>query len=504
MPANTTQSYQIRVPSQGSTVFSITGRNVVFRGEGPSKTLLVFDDMATYFQIGPGSVNVTLSGFAVDMARLPLTLGRVEAVNGSTTVLSVPDQDWYPTDARVLSRYYTKYLNVAQAVIGYVPDTERFQKPDIYALSAPFAVTYSNDSASSQPKMVIAKGGLASVGAWLVVRHHVYGLNAISLQKAAGVEVVDVVLFSCPGMGLVADQTTGITLTRFQTRRLRRSMTEAPSGGFAARAMSITADGVHISNSRGGAVRVQNCFFEGQGDDGMNINTEFARVNTISADRRTIFLTGHAGSKNSRKLFWIGARAEFFSGPSMVARGTSSAAVTAVSQDGVTFSDPLPEALVSEYDLVVNAEAAAESVRIEDSQFVNNRARGVLLKQGNARIARCLFSGQTSPAIITEIDGCFWMEGRPLANWEVVNSTIDGPNGFGAGYTVTVSGKVPKFINGKPSTTCLSVTDSDAFRNVTISSNTVRLRAGHSAEELNVNAATGVNLSYNSIYSDTS
>jgi len=42
-----------------------------------------------------------------------------------------------------------------------------------------------------------------------------------------------------------------------------------------------------LDNTRGGFVIIDNCIFEGQGDDGVNINSHFYEIRNITPDRKT-------------------------------------------------------------------------------------------------------------------------------------------------------------------------------------------------------------------------
>ena len=479
-------------------VIGIYGKTgVTLSGQGSGHTELVFDDISTFFAVG-GSRRVSFTGFSIDMVRVPFTLATVVAANSTHSDLRVASDRLYPTDAATQARF--PYLARVQAIIGYDPQAQRFQLPDIYSLSTPFATAYrvSPDGVSM---MTVARGGL-SKGEWHVLRHQVYAYNAFEMSATSNVSFTDVVLYAAGGMGLYANQCSDITLTGFHTRRRRYA---GGDGVDNVRAMSITADGIHLCNCRGGEVVVRAGVLEGQGDDGMNINTQFGRVVAISADRRTVRLQGYKGHLTSSAQFWAGARAEFFDGRTMAFKAFSPGTAAAISDAaGVTFSAPIP-ATVTLYDLVVNAGASVTGVLVDNVTFLNNRARGILMKQGGGVVRNCTFAGQTSPAILAQVDGCYWMEGRPFVGWTVQDSIIEGPDGFGPASVVRVDGQVPKFVNGAPSTNlprdCLSVSLPGVFANVSVLSNTIVQRPGRDAKSVSVHATQGVTVGWNSIHS---
>ncbi len=76
----------------------------------------------------------------------------------------------------------------------------------------------------------------------------------------------------------------------------------------------------------------------------------------------------------------------------------------------ITLASPLPAGIVK-FDLMNNINGYSSYVEVTDCVFKDNRARGALLKQSNVYCARNVFDHCTGPAILTNIDGCYWFEG---------------------------------------------------------------------------------------------
>ena len=472
---------------------------VRIHGAGSDKTTLQFAFTGVFWALSQ-THHVTLEGFSIDMDRVPYTLGVVSGITQECTTLAVTQQHegLYPIDTATQSKY--SFLSRAQAVDGYTSSMEQYNLPDLYTLRDTIPITY-NTSASTMTLHRRPFG--ARVGQELVVRHQVYALNAFSGAHVNFLKMFDVVMYAAGGMGFFCDFCRDLHLEQVATRRKR----------FAdlgiVRAMSITADGIHFSNCLGGAVTVRNCTLEGQGDDGMNINTPFGRVDWISSDRKAVSLSGYGGKPGSgNRNFLNGAVGEFFSGKLMTFLGFSSGTVSAVTERTVNFTAAIPTS-VQVYDLVVNSNAQVDSVVVEDSSFLNNRARGVLLKQPHGVIRNSRFEGQSMHAIISEVDGCFWMEGRPFINWTVVNNTITQPDTFGRPSTVIhVMGQVAVFdpATGKPTSQCKPIDIPGVFENVTIADNFIshgaRLSTSSTHEgAISVYATKGVTVRDNVIIS---
>ena len=107
----------------------------------------------------------------------------------------------------------------------------------------------------------------------------------------------------------------------------------------------------------------------------------------------------------------------------------------------------------------------------------------------------------TSPALLTQSDGCYWMEGRPMANWTVRNNRIVGVNSWGPDFDVRVNAEVAVFRDGVPTADCVSVSTPGVFANITVSGNTfVSLVSPPAYGSATAYAAIGVMFTGNRIY----
>ena len=133
--------------------------------------------------------------------------------------------------------------------------------------------------------------------------------------------------------------------------------------------MSLNADALHFSNTRGGVISVQNSRFEAQGDDGINMPTRYQDISDFNADR-TAFKPGNLGFVPD---LLHGNTLQFFSRHTLAPLGF--AVVDYVAQYIQLVSD-IPAA-VGVFDLFTNAHAHADSTIISNCTFKNNRARCV-------------------------------------------------------------------------------------------------------------------------------
>jgi hypothetical protein len=478
-------TYQMEVADRSQAVKLYGLRNVAITGAGSDSTLLVFERRSLFFVVD-GCSNVTFEGFSVDMVRVPFTAGILVDYDMTpdaalSFTIRVDDNETYPIDPATVAANPT--MAEAQAVIGYEPSTERYLVPDVYMTAAPCATTF-NAAASTMRVQCASQRAPApsqfSLGKQLVVRHQVYSYNAFSASgtPSQGLAWHDVTLFSAAGMGVYADFPTGVTARGLRTLR-RRTPSKADPSVTLVRAMSINADGFHVCNALGGELLVEHAVFEGQGDDGINFNTRFARVENVtqSSNSASTTLTLSTKGANPANYFMVGAVPTFYDGRTMVEMPSPpSAQVTVIGIDAasssITVSPPIADSASFPllYALVVNRNAVAGSVVIRHSTFRKNRARGALMKQPRALIDNCTFEGMTSPAVLVQVDGCFWMEGLPVADWAIQRSTIRNADRWGSYMFVQVAAQVPVFDphTGAPTTRCINAATPGVLRNISI------------------------------------
>jgi len=171
--------------------------------------------------------------------------------------------------------------------------------------------------------------------------------------------------------------------------------------------MSTTADGTHF-NDCAGKIRMEDCLFEGMGDDATNVHGMYLKV-TEQADERTVIAVCRHG--------WlvppnVGDRIEFTRFESLLPYAAG--VVRAVSVDGaaknhrIEFEQPLPEQLAIG-DLLGNATRVAR-LRISGCAVRANRARGFVVQTRDAVIERNSFTNCSGAGIYVTTDGDFWTE----------------------------------------------------------------------------------------------
>ena len=465
---------------------SLLGASAPFSlaGAGSGATTLLLDDIATAVYVAGAAASASFSGFAIASARAPYTLGVVVAASPAASVLAV-DGGAYALDAGTLGRL--PWLLQAQAALSFDPVNRRVPPgaTDIYATAnaLPLGIVAANAGYFN-----VSLPAELRLGDTIILRHVVYGATGIEAHHSGGLAVTDVALSGVAGMGVYASAVGDVTLDGVRLTR---------DGGAP---MSINADGLHICNPRGGAVVVRNCVLEGQGDDGLNVNTLYLSIEALP-DAHTLRL-GKWGALFPAGLLPLqaGDTLAFVSRASMREVGT--AAVAAVSQrnGSVTLAGAGLPPGAALYDLVYSLNGTAASVEVRNNTFTQNRARGALLKAHNLLAVNNIFNFTSGPAAQAIPDGCAWYEGITLRNWSFVNNTVyEGDyGGDSQAAQLFVGASTPAYNGSVPSDKhCSAPLAAPVHAGLRVEGNTFHLRSGKAA--FAVSAAAGVSVVGNTV-----
>lgn len=360
--------------------------------------------------------NLHLAGLTIDQPRVPFSAGRLTSISGDVSTFVV-NATLYPPPS-----HGQGWLNRVQATMEYDPVAER------PAVQQPGAERPVDDYSLHSPQQLFWNGSLVQIhaapfqsrlklNAMYVLRHQVYGFNAITFNNLTRPVFRDLQLLSIPGVGIAGKGAVDLLMDNVQVKKT--------SG----RAMSLTADAVHLTNARG-QLRIQNCFFEGQGDDGINIPTQYNSVLKIFNNRTLGLGFRHSNTDLVAPMMSVGDRVLFRSRRSFSSYFTTKVAAIDLQTPAVRFQDILP-AQLQLYDLVLSTTDQPNSVLIQNNTFKNNRARGLLLKQHSALVIGNRFVGSSGPAIQAVPDGCKWFEGDVVRNWTIQHNVISN-NNYGA------------------------------------------------------------------------
>lgn len=355
-------------------------RRVLFPVEG-TDGLVIEGQGAELMMSGPAAVfsfehcrNIMVFGLTVDWARPPFSEG---------TVISTAPLFF---DVKVLDEYPVKGGEPVGAFMSYHADT---RLPYGRGLDIYDGVERTELIAPQVLRVHLKREIAVPVGTLLVLRHHVYGYNVFNFDRCSDVTVSNVTVYSVFGMGLVGTVTTNITLQGFNVQM-------RPDSG---RLMSATADATHFMGCKG-TVTIQDCLFEGMGDDGVNIKSGLYLIVRQRLDDYTVLgqhnlkLTDLPDPGDTLEMARTDTLLSFASGTVREASMEPGEG----NRHRIRFEAPLPEELRAG-DVLGNASRVAR-LRLAHCTVRANRARGVLCQTRDAIIENCIFQNCTGAGVM--------------------------------------------------------------------------------------------------------
>jgi hypothetical protein len=276
-------------------------------------------------------------------------------------------------------------------------------------------------------------------GAEVLIRHHVYGSNAVAgfLSSFNDVAFEDITVYSAPGKAFFFASTgKGIRLTRCVVKRKPDQL------------ISVTADGAHFTTT-GGHIIVEDCDFSGQGDDSLNIGADWlvplAQLGPVTLDVKFAFAS----------TFYIdcvvpGVELSFRDGATFAE--VSRRRVVSVTPDvpgrryRVTLDQPVdvpPNALIG----IEGMDSAVYLVR--NNRFHDHRGRGMVLAAAKGRIENNVVSDTTMSGLNILADSAFFFEGYGVHDLQVTGNRFERCNFAGERTFGETLGAVNVFAEGR-------------------------------------------------------
>lgn len=251
-------------------------------------------------------------------------------------------------------------------------------------------------------------------GEYVCLYHKVYGGVCIYFGDCDLCTLRDVTVHSFPGMGFYStDRSTNITLERYRVER--------PKG--TTRLTSTNADGSKYVHT-GGMLTIKDCYYEGMGDDAINIHSSYGKV--VKRDGTTLSIARIRRGEQvdvSARYVLRGDTVEFYDGKTMVPKGTAQV----LERDGQRMTlDVVPDR-VAVGDLFNNISMTPQ-VRISGVEVHRNRARGFLLQSQDVIVEKCRIYNPTGIGIFVTMDVNYWFESGQGKDVILRNNTIVGAN----------------------------------------------------------------------------
>lgn len=369
-------------PATGTILSFSSYRGLTVEGNG---SLLKFSGNAQPFLFAD-CTDLQFADLRIDWQDPPFSQGQVQSVMGTQADIALDPE------------YRNNAIDSVEAIGQYDRATKL---PSPKGIDSYHSVVSVRRTSPGILRLMLNKPLPLAAGMYLVLRHRVYGSNAVVLRKCVNTRISGVTIHAAPGLGLVALGCTDIAID---------SLAVMPTPG-SSRYMSTCSDATHFVDCRG-SLSMGHCSFLGMGDDAINAFASYWKVEDSSAG--TYRVSGRSQSPIGEwQLPRAGDTLQFVDAVTLAP--LQQATVTRASLDGpravLTASGagaaPRNGALVCNF-------ASAPRLEVVDSHFLGNRARGVVA-HADLRIENNSFSGCSMPAILLAPDAR-WMEGPAVKN----------------------------------------------------------------------------------------
>ncbi|GGD57310.1 glycoside hydrolase family 99-like domain-containing protein [Paenibacillus nasutitermitis] len=387
-------------------------RNLTLRGEGSDTVIVVTNPRIGGVEV-QDSENVLLAHFAVDYDPLPYTQGTVTAVDEEKGMYEVAIDPEYRLPSE-------SYFYISEGLWGLLvnnedPLTARYGPHPLFTTSWEHVRDrvwrfHSADHAM----MRSAEMKVGDRYAHMARRHSESAINFWRTRKAA---VDGVTIYAGPSLASIWGQNEDVSIRALRVEVL-------PGSG---RLLSANGDGIHNLGTRGGLL-IEQCSFEGMGDDAINIHARAGAIVEASEGTDLVIRGGlfQADAGDMLQIYDPGSgciRAEVQvknaepDGPGkyLVKLQRSVEGIAA----GAGFHDA---------DHVYNLSACGQGAIIRGNYFGRHRGRGVLLKTVNATVENNIFENVEGWGVAVQHEPD-WEEG-PVSH----DITIRGNTFRGVGY----------------------------------------------------------------------
>ncbi len=220
----------------------------------------------------------------------------------------------------------------------------------------------------------------------------------------------NVTIHSCHGMGILAQTCHNIHLDNFNTKR--------KDGQY----YTANVDATHFVNCTG-LVTVENCLFENQFDDALNIHGMYARVEKVCGNE--LFVREVHGQAKGIKIFREGDRIQAVNFNSLIPYTEKTIkAVEYVNQDIIrlTLNEACDDIIIG--DSIESMNRAADLI-FRNNTVRNNRARGMLIATRGKTLIENNYFHTSGAAVLFEANGDYWYESGGTLDVTIKNNNFD-------------------------------------------------------------------------------
>ena len=250
---------------------------------------------------------------------------------------------------------------------------------------------------------------------------------AFFCEDSSDIHLENVTIHSCFGMGIIAQTCHNIHLDNFNTRR--------KEGQY----FSANVDATHFVNCTG-LVTVENCLFENQFDDALNIHGIYTRVERVCGNE--VFVREVHSEAKGIRIYREGDRIQAVNFNSLIPYTEKTVkSVEYINQDFIrlTLCESADDIIVG--DSIENITRAADLI-FRNNTVRNNRARGMLIATRGKTIIENNYFHTSGASILFEANGDYWYESGGTLDVTIKNNNFDACRY--AGWSNAVISCVPR------------------------------------------------------------
>lgn len=356
--------------------------------------------------------NVIFKNITIDWKRPPFSVGEIQSINGDEIKVKIFDE--FPVVGK----------EPVWALMDYDPFNRhfglvwKFRNMSQFELMEPGIIKFNASVAKD-----------LTVGNYLVLRHVGNYRPCIHILESENLHFDRVTLHNNPGMGIVGHYSKSIRFRDLQVK---------PKGN---NIMSTTTDATHFINCEG-LIDFENCYFEGMGDDAINVHGFYNYITNI-VDEYTVEVTILNENGTQDQVFDAprnGDTVEFSKVLDLKPFYSNTVKDVEVDDENwkatITFTNPMCKNIVVGDLLTKNNDVAA--LRFVKCHVNNIRARACLIQTRNVIIEDCLIENCTGTGIHVDT-ATGWWESISCENIMIRNNKIKDC-GYGDGTYNNTSG----------------------------------------------------------------
>ena len=327
--------------------------------------------------------NVTVIGLTLDMVRRAYSKGVIVRCDKDSFDVQFPDQKWISEQMPA----------PRMCVVG------RRERRMVATIHADVESSASKERINEDTVRFFRQIAPKLLGEEIYVFHTWHTCPAVLIYEAEHTLLIDFKIHSHCGMGIVGHRSSDILLKRCMI---------VPAPGSA---VSTNTDATHFTSCKG-LLRCENCSYEGQGDDAINVHGFYQTIEKHE-NGECVLCVNVRCSTHSLKFDHpdVGDELELVRKKNLAVEG-GLYTVKAVELDHaawkcrVTLDRPLPDDCVGEYLCDITQLPRLEFV---GCHIRNHFARAMLLRTHGALIEGCSFESSILTAIHVSAE-CYWHE----------------------------------------------------------------------------------------------